>query len=608
MKDIKIKQNYNMWQNSTWMIILAWRNKEKKVIILSVLWAFAATVMNVLNLYTVPTILADVEKRVPIGELAETILFFVIALMVCSGVSAYINTNLFPGRITIRSAILSMLTHKDVTTSYPNLDNNTYTKLVAKAIDTVKGDNSSTQAIWTTLSTLLLNCTGFIIYVLLLTEVHVSLCIMIIITSIISYIATQKASNYQYIHREEAAEYNKKLQYIADMSQDTTIAKDVRIFGLCTWLEELTQKTLDTYEAFQDKVQMKLFWAKVVDLILVFFRNGIAYAYLIYLVLSNSLSASAFLLYFSAVSSFALWVTGIIDTLSELHRQSIDISAVREVLEFPEPFKFENGKSLNIDSIKGCELKVENVSFRYPGAEKYTLQHINLILHPGENIAIVGLNGAGKTTLVKLICGFLDPTSGRILLDGIDIRDYNRRDYYRIFSVVFQNFMILPETIAANVAQSIDNINLERVKACLEKAGLKEKVESLSNNYETLLDRKVHKDAIMLSGGETQRLMLARALYKDVPFVILDEPTAALDPIAESDMYQKYSEMTKEKTSVYISHRLASTRFCDRILLIEEGKIIEEGTHETLIAQGKRYAELFFIQSKYYQEGGEADE
>jgi len=214
----------------------------------------------------------------------------------------------------------------------------------------------------------------------------------------------------------------------------------------------------------------------------------------------------------------------------------------------------------------------------------------------------VGLNGAGKTTLIKIMCGFYDPTEGEVLLNGKDIRAYNRRDYYSLLTAVFQQFVVLPESVAANVAESENDIDMERVKACIEKAGLKEKIESLPNGYESKLNREIYDDAVALSGGETQRLMLARALYKDVPFVMLDEPTAALDPIAEADLYKKYGDMTSGKSSVYISHRLASTRFCDRIILIDGGKIAEEGTHEELLDAGGKYAELFNVQSKYYSE------
>ena len=220
---------------------------------------------------------------------------------------------------------------------------------------------------------------------------------------------------------------------------------------------------------------------------------------------------------------------------------------------------------------------------------------------------MVGLNGAGKTTLIKLVCGFLNPTTGRVLLDGKDIRDYNRADYYTMFSAVFQEFLLLPGTIAENIAQTDENIDMSRVKLCAQKAGIAEKIAALSDGYDTHLNRQVYEDAIMLSGGETQALMLARALYKDAPFIVLDEPTAALDPIAESRMYEKYNELTRGKSSIYISHRLASTRFCDRIIMLGNAGIIEEGTHEELLKQGGEYSKLYEIQSRYYREGEKSD-
>ena len=187
-----------------------------------------------------------------------------------------------------------------------------------------------------------------------------------------------------------------------------------------------------------------------------------------------------------------------------------------------------------------------------------------------------------------------------MLLNGRDIRAYNRRDYYRLFGAVFQDFSMLAASVAANVAQRVDAIDMERVKRCVALAGLTEKIESLPQSYDTLLGREVYEDAPELSGGELQRLMLSRALYKNAPLILLDEPTAALDPLAESDMYARYNELTQGRSAVYISHRLASTRFCDRILLIDGGAIAEEGTHDQLMAAGGQYARLYEIQSRYY--------
>lgn len=210
--------------------------------------------------------------------------------------------------------------------------------------------------------------------------------------------------------------------------------------------------------------------------------------------------------------------------------------------------------------------------------------------------------------MVKLLCGFYDPDEGRVLLNGTDIRQWNRQEYYSLLSAVFQDFSMLDITVAESVAQSVDRIDRQRVVQCLEKAGLMGLVEQFPQGLDTHIGRTVYLDGVLMSGGEFQRLMLARALYKNGPILVLDEPTAALDPIAENDIYMKYHEMTAGKTSVFISHRLASTRFCDRIILIDHGRIAEEGTHEDLMKRNGLYAKLFEVQSRYYQEGRQWNE
>lgn len=602
------KSKYNMWQNTGYMIWLAWKLKEKKVLVTSLLLACLAVMNNIINLYISPMILSVVERKAPISELIITIVFFVGSMMLMSVASAYVNENKIFGRIGIRTGIVGLINKKAATTSYPNMNDENFLRLCSKACEATSGNDRATEAIWNTMVSLIENILGFTIYMLLLTTVQPFLLLVILITAILSYFISNSLGNYGYANREEEAEYVQKIMYIVNQAKDWSAAKDIRIFGMRSWLEELGDKAMEAYIAFHKKAQGVYLWAKIVDIVLTFLRNGIAYAYLVSLVVAQEIAISQFLLLFSAVGGFAGWISGILGTLYTLHKQSLEISIVRECLEYPEPFLFEDGQSLAVEDNKSYEIRLEHVTFRYPKAEKDTLTDINLTLHSGEKLAVVGLNGAGKTTLVKLICGFLDPTKGRVLLNGVDIRTYNRVDYYKMFSAVFQNFSLLAGTVAANVAQTEDEIDMERVRECVEKAGLGKKIESMPKGYETYLNRTVYEEAMMLSGGETQCLMLARALYKDSPFVILDEPTAALDPIAESEMYQKYNEMTKGKSSVYISHRLASTRFCDRIIFIESAVILEEGTHEELIQKEGRYAELFAVQSKYYKEGEDINE
>lgn len=234
-------------------------------------------------------------------------------------------------------------------------------------------------------------------------------------------------------------------------------------------------------------------------------------------------------------------------------------------------------------------------------AKQDALSGINLTLHAGERLALVGLNGAGKTILILLMCGLYDPTKGCVLLNGKDIRSYNRREYYRIFTAVFQNFDLYPTTIADNVSQEIV-CDEERVKDCLIKADLWEKIKTFPDGIYQHIGKEIYDDGVQFSGGETQRLILAKALYKNSPVLILDEPSAALDPLAEEKMYRRYHAITQGKSSVFISHRLAATRFCDRIIMLADGKIVEEGAHDELLAREGRYADLFHVQSRYYKE------
>ncbi len=595
-------------QNSWFMIKLAWTSGEKKVLVLSALSAALAVASNLVHLYVSPAILSAVERRAPVAELALTIAGFAFGLMFVSAASAYVNANTLYGRISVRREIINLLNRKAATTSYPNLEDDRFRKLMAKSGECVCQNDAATEAIWTTLTDLLTDFLGFLLYAGLLTAVQPLLILVILATAATGWFIGNYVNSYGYRHRDEEAETEKHMKYLLGCASDLKAAKEIRIFGMRPWLVELRDKAMASYRAFHRKAEGVYIWAKIADLILTFLRNAVAYAYLIGLVVTEGLGVAEFLLFFTAAGGFSEWVTGILGGLNTLHRQALDISTVRECLDYAEPYRFEDGKPIRARADRRYEIRLEGVSFRYPGAGKNALTDIDLTLHPGEKLAVVGLNGAGKTTLVKLICGFLDPTEGRVLLDGEDIRNFDRRDYYAMFSAVFQNFSLLAGTIAANVAQDEEDIDMERVKVCLEKAGLRGKIESLPEGYETYLNREVYDSAISLSGGETQRLMMARALYKNAPFIVLDEPTAALDPIAESEMYRKYDEMTEGKSSVYISHRLASTRFCDRIIMIGDGGICEEGTHEELLKRGGKYADLYEIQSKYYREGAMENE
>ena len=503
----------------------------------------------------------------------------------------------------VRLELLKRINTKRTRTAYANLLDEAFRLMYQKGHDACMNNRASGEAFWKSWTDIMTNLIGFGVYLALLSGLNPWLCVLTALTAVVSYFSTRNINEWGYRHREEGAKITRSLHYLRNTAEGREFGKDIRIFGLRQWLTDLYDSALRLNYAFLEKRERAYLTANLIDLALLLVRNGAAYAYLLWLTVTRGLPVSEFLLYFGAASGFAQWVTGLMEQFALLRKQSLDISTIREFLELPEPFRFEEGIPLEKRLDMPYELQLEDVSYRYPGAEKNTIAHMSLTLHPGENLAIVGLNGAGKTTLVKLICGFLDPTGGRVLLNGQDIRQYNRRDYYKLFEAVFQDFSVLSCTVAENVAQAMDGIDEEKVRYCLDQAGLTEKITSLPAGIKTHVGRDVYLDGVEFSGGQTQRLMLARALYKDAPILVLDEPTAALDPIAEDDIYQKYNEMTRGRTSLFISHRLASPRFCDRILFLENGRVAEEGTHDQLMAQNDGYAKLFAVQSKYYKEG-----
>ncbi len=267
-----------------------------------------------------------------------------------------------------------------------------------------------------------------------------------------------------------------------------------------------------------------------------------------------------------------------------------------EILDTKDEMTYGN-KVLDLSG--GFEIEFKNVSFKYPGAENYALQNVNLKIKNGEHLAVVGRNGSGKTTFIKLMCRLYDVTDGEILINGVNIKDYTKDSIIKLYSVVFQDFKIFSVSLKDNICANSD-FESDRFYACLENADIKERTEHMPNKENTYLYKDLDENGVEISGGEAQKLALARALYKDAPIVVLDEPTAALDPIAENEIYTRFNTFVQGKTAIYISHRLSSCAFCDKIAVFNNAKLAETGTHKDLLNAGGKYAELWNAQAKYY--------
>ncbi len=536
------------------------------------------------------------------ATLLYTVLACTVGIALLRTGQKFLEKYIYQHKFHMNSWHLRHVAQKGLTTDYCNQENGLFRQLRGEAFVCINGHTSPLTRIYDVLISLCTSVLGITVFWAMLSRLHPGLIAFLIGTTVAGFYLNRRIVRWMDAHNPRRIAYQQRLGYISDVSGDLRSAKDIRLYRIIAWFNDVYRQDMQGLAQWYKQLGKKVFGVSAANSLLALLREGAAYGYLLWLVWRGSLSVADFVLYIGVVTGFSLWLEDLFAQLSSLHQINLNINYFRSYLEYPETYRREEGLPAPADGLPK-EIRLKNVSYRYEGAEADVLHGLDLTIRPGEHIAVVGLNGAGKTTLVKLICGLVDPTAGQVLYDGVDIREYDRRAYYKLFSAVFQQFSLLPVTIGEIVSEKPEGqSDREKIRQCLTEAGLLERVERLPKGLMTQFGKTIYDDGAEFSGGEVQKLLLARALYKDVPMLVLDEPTAALDPIAESRLYENYHQISGGKTTLFISHRLASTRFCDRILFLEAGAIREEGTHQQLWALGGKYHQLFEIQAKYYRE------
>ena len=455
---------------------------------------------------------------------------------------------------------------------------------------------------------------GIILYFSILIRLPKWVLAVLITGTIVELLISRNAENERKKRQETIGRLTRKADYMNKTAADVRSAKDIRIFGMIPWLEEKFTAVLDRFHIENTQVEKQRIRIAGIRAGISGVLEILTGILLAVFVLQEKLSLAEYILYVGAIRSFSMWSFQFGTLMQNFYRMNGDLSRIRSFIDEEETMQSNTQTPVNKQSnrsiVNTTGMKFDHVSkiefshvfYRYPKSDRWIVKDLSFVIEDGEKIALVGMNGAGKTTMIKLLCGLLIPTKGTIRINGVSSTDISREDYYRLFSTVFQDIHLFPASIQKNIVCSDEQIDPIRFDDAVKKSGMDQVAQKFRDGLNTLLVAEVDADAVNLSGGQVQKLMLARAIYKNAPILLLDEPTAALDPIAEKNIYLQYNEMAEGKVSVFISHRLASTVFCDRIFFMKNGIIAEEGTHKELIQKKGDYYEAFSVQSKYYQE------
>lgn len=404
----------------------------------------------------------------------------------------------------------------------------------------------------------------------------------------------------QKIFKEKAANTQKR-RYLRNIYGESRITKDVRLYQMREWLEKIEANVIEEYhKILKPKVQLTWTESTVLNIGIVGLA-ALSYLRSVQLIVTGVIPVSSFIIYAGSVTLLAQTIIKFVTAIGDV-KVSLNETKQYDTFMSQEPvFNHHDGEMIDHDSV---EIELKNLTYTYPNNENPTIKDVSVTIRPYEKLAVVGENGAGKSTLINLITGLLVPDSGEILINGVSQKDFNIFDYYDLFAPVFQEKFLLTYSIKDTVVQGLP-YEKKKYEQVLALSGVDQIISRFSKGDETKIVRSVYSDGVTLSGGQLQKVKLAQALYKDAPILLLDEPTAALDPIAEHQIYQDYFKFSKDKLSIFISHRLSSTRFCDRVLYIKDGKISEEGTHEELMADKKDYYKLYEAQAHYYRNNEE---
>lgn len=601
----KLHTEYGIAKNTLYMLKKV-KEYRPLLLLLMGIGIISHSLMSYLWTFISKFILDILEKQSGAGSsditpLLHTLVWVAAVELVSTGLNVLTDNRCWLNMILVRLRMITERVAKVLSMNYQTLEQPDILDMHSKASQAASGNNEGLEGMLHNIYNMGANVLTFIVTLATISVLDIRLILILAVISFVQFLFFRYTVKKDKKHVwDKMAPVWRKREYMTYTCLNFDSAKDIRLFGMKKWL-------LGKQREILSEKQDRMLYSKTLWIYNSIFSHGMLvlstaaiYGILIFIVLGTDMSIGDFTLYVGLSTTFTSALTNVLNDLGGFKSNSLKIDDFRSFIDLESDSEED---CIAVPQTDKYVFEFKNVSFQYKGQENYALKNLNLTLEAGKKMAVVGLNGAGKTTFIKLLLRLYDPTEGVILLNGTDIRKYKRKEYYELFSPVFQNVEVFAFPMAENISmKKTEETDRELSRECAEKAGLKEKLDTLENGVDTELLKVLHDDGIDLSGGEKQKLALARALYKNAPVIVLDEPTAALDALAEYNLYKSFNEIIGNKSAVYISHRLSSTRFCDSIAMFKAGELAERGTHEELLAKGGAYAEMFEIQAQYYKD------
>ncbi len=576
---------------------LAWKNM-KLWIFLRLFRSIVSAVVPVINILLSKYIVDELVNGQDLKKLITYVAIVIGLTFFSAAVSSYIGPRSFVLRGKLYYMILEEMSVHAASLDYEFLENPEILNLKQRAWKCLSSGGSGVlkvlEEVFDLIAQFIALCGILAIIFTLSPWIIVLLFVIVGANALLS----AKTNKKKFEFNKKKVPYDRKSGYWSHLMEDFAYGKEIRLWNLGDFLLGKMNKANAESNAWYAKEMMCNAKDGVFRSFTGLIQQGAMYAYLIYAIIVQGMTIGSFTMYFSAITSFSGTLQKFADYYTNVREMAMYLDDYKKYMELP--CRSKSPATLVPELKKDSVIEFCSVSFTYSGSKTPAVTDLNVRIPIGQKLSLVGANGAGKTTFVKLLTRLYDPTEGQILLDGTDIREFNYAEWLKLFAPVFQDYRLFSTTLEENIKLGIEDSD-ETVEGCVEKAGLQEKFNSLPNGFQTHLFKKFNDDAIELSGGESQKLAIARALYKNSPIVILDEPTAALDPLSEYDIYTRFGQLIGGKTVVFVTHRLGSVQFCDRILAFDKGKIIEDGTHQELLKEQKLYSEMWKHQASFYE-------